>query len=74
MLHAIRRWAIFSSSGIWGFAIIVGVKNRLGMSASVLYIKSEVLDRAVGNVLFRHKGGDVIHLEECPVETVGVFA
>jgi hypothetical protein len=74
MLHAIRRWAIFSSSGIWGFAIIVGVKNRLGMSASVLYIKSEVLDRAVGNVLFRHKGGDVICLEEWPVEPVGVFA
>lgn len=44
------------------------------MSASVLYIKSEVLDRAVGNVLFRHKGGDVIYLEECPAETVGVFA
>ena len=44
------------------------------MSASVLYIKSEVLDRVVGNVLFRHKGGDVIYLEECPIETVGVFA
>ena len=44
------------------------------MSASVPYIKSEVLDCTVGYALFCHKDVDVFCMEECSVEPMGAIA